>query len=81
VPLQCADVLAFEGNRRLRDTAAPVRKPLEAIDPDGDRIGFIEIDEQNMPEFIERACRLYDEQLPKWHAMFRQMQKSMGSTS
>jgi hypothetical protein len=61
VPLQCADVFAFEGNRRLRDTTAPMRKPMAAIDPVGDRIGFIEYDEQNMPEFVSTMCRLYDE--------------------
>jgi hypothetical protein len=61
VPLQCADVLAFEGNRRLRNTRKPTRNPMKVIDPDGDRIGFIEYDELNMPEFAATMCRLYDD--------------------
>ena len=60
VPLQCADVLAFEGNRRLRNTDAPTRKPLEIIDPSARRIGFIDYDERNMPEFISNLCNVYD---------------------
>lgn len=60
VPLQCADVFAFEGNRRLRDTMAKRRKPMDVMDPTGDRIGFIDCDEQEMPEFVETMCRLYD---------------------
>jgi hypothetical protein len=67
VPLQCADVIAFEGNRRLRDTSAPTRKPMEVIDPSGDRIGFIEYDDRNMPEFVSSMCFLYDE----WRASGR----------
>jgi hypothetical protein len=61
VPLQCADVFAFEGNRRLRDTTAKTRKPMEVMDPTGDRIGFIEYDERSMPQFVESMCRLFDE--------------------
>lgn len=61
VPLQCADVVAFEGNRRLRDTGAPPRKPMAVIDPEGDRIGFIEYDERNMPGYVATMCRLYDQ--------------------
>ena len=60
VPLQCADVLAFEGNRRLRTLGAARRLPLEVIDPTWDRIGYIEYDEKNMPEFVSSMCRLYD---------------------
>ena len=59
VPLQCADVLAFEGNRRLRNRKV-WRKPLDVIDPDNNRIGYIDWDEDNMDEFISRMCHLYD---------------------
>jgi hypothetical protein len=61
VPLQCADTFAFEGNRRLRDTNAPVRKPMEVMDPVGNRIGFVEWDEQNMPLLVTEMCRHFDE--------------------
>jgi hypothetical protein len=60
VPLQCADVFAFEGNRRLRNLGAERRKPLEIIDPDWDRIGYIEYDERNMPEFVSTMAFVPD---------------------
>lgn len=44
VPLQCADIIAFEGNRQMQMTPgfhAKRRKPLEAIDPTGGRFGFM----------------------------------------
>lgn len=44
VPLQCADILAFEGNRQMQmkpNFYAKRRKPLEAIDPIGNRFGYL----------------------------------------
>lgn len=64
IPLQCADILAFEGNRQMRKTnfLGDRRKPLQAIDPIGNRFGFIkrsadEID--GMADFmVERWKRM-----------------------
>lgn len=55
VPLQCADVFAYEGNHTLRNTDAPVRKPMQVIDPTGNSIGYVIWDRQNMHEFAEIA--------------------------
>lgn len=43
VPLQCADIIAFEGNRQMRlpNFRTERRKPLEAIDPIGWRFGYL----------------------------------------
>lgn len=43
-PLQCADVLAYEGNHQMRDFTQPLRKPLAAIDPTGRRFSFRKYD-------------------------------------
>lgn len=38
VPLQAADILAYECNKRLRDLSRPTRRALDAINPDGSRL-------------------------------------------
>lgn len=38
VPLQAADILAYECNRRLRDLSRPTRRALDAINPGGSRL-------------------------------------------
>jgi Protein of unknown function (DUF3800) len=60
VPLQCADILAYEGYKWLGNTYAEPRKPLDAINPDGSRIGYACYDEHNMPSFISSMCDAFD---------------------
>jgi hypothetical protein len=38
VPLQAADVLAYEGNRRLRDPSRPERRAFKALSPENERL-------------------------------------------
>lgn len=52
-PLQCADVLAYEGNHQMRDFAQPLRKPLEAIDPTGSRFSFRKYDKTEVGQLAE----------------------------
>ncbi|MER8452918.1 hypothetical protein NKG60_23510 [Mesorhizobium sp. M1428] len=54
-PLQCADVLAFEGNRQMRGGFynKPRRKPLEAIDPVGNRFGYLKYDKSEIGPMID----------------------------
>jgi hypothetical protein len=56
VPLQAADILAYEGNKRLRgvDEKRPKRKALWAIDPDEDRLIIKRYSRKNIPWLIER---------------------------
>lgn len=51
-PLQAADIIAFEGNRMLRDPAAPVRKPWLAIDPNEDKCEVVHYGKDNMPALV-----------------------------
>jgi hypothetical protein len=69
VPLQCADIVAFEGNRQMQiqpNFHAKRRKPLEAIDPIGNRFGFLKYTAEEvgpMANFIiERLKRLAEEE-------------------
>lgn len=61
VPLQCADVLAYEGNHGLRDTSAPPRKPMLVVDPTGNRIGYVMWSKQDMDIFARHACERFDQ--------------------
>lgn len=69
VPLQCADIVAFEGNRQMQMTPsfyAKRRLPLQAIDPIGNRFGYLKYtaDEVGpMADFIvARLRRLAEEE-------------------
>lgn len=44
IPLQCADIIAFEGNRQMRfgdEFLNKRRKPMEVMDPVGNRFGYM----------------------------------------
>lgn len=59
-PLQCADIIAYEGNRQTRNFSRH-RRPLQAIDPIGSRFGYYKYDKSEvepladfMAEFIHQ---------------------------
>ena len=55
VPLQAADMLAYEANKRLRDpTKTTVRRSLEALDPDRKRVSIVGYAKPNMPWLVKR---------------------------
>lgn len=54
VPLQAADVLAYEANKRIRKQSRPLRRSLQAIDPDGTRTHIGGIDSSNINELLSR---------------------------
>jgi Protein of unknown function (DUF3800) len=60
VPLQTADVLAYEANKRLRDLTAPERRALTALGPFSARIQYF--NKENMPWMIDRLRLLMEEQ-------------------
>ena len=54
-PLQAADMLAYEANKRLRDpTKTTVRRSLEALDPDRKRVSIVGYAKPNMPWLVRR---------------------------
>jgi hypothetical protein len=53
VPLQAADVLAYEGNKRMRDIHKPhIRRAWKAINPQGDRVLFQYYGDDNKDRLI-----------------------------
>ncbi len=52
-PLQCADLLAYEGNHQMRDFSKPLRKPLRAIDPIGTRFSFRKYDAGDVDKIVD----------------------------
>jgi hypothetical protein len=59
VPLQAADVLAYEGNKRIRDPSRHERRPWQALNPDG-RIFAAHYGRENMDELIDRLEKIRD---------------------
>jgi hypothetical protein len=57
VPLQAADILAYEANKRFRDAARPERKAWQAMDPDN-KIVCAHFGKENMGEFIKHLSEL-----------------------
>lgn len=53
VPLQAADVLAYEGNKRIRDLTRPSRRALTALDPDDSRLSIQIFNKANMQVIID----------------------------
>ncbi len=53
VPLQAADVLAYESNRRLRNIDGPERQAFKALDPAGYLMKVIYYNRDNMPAIVE----------------------------
>ena len=58
-PLQAADILAYEGNKRLRDVTRPERRPWKVLNPDG-RILAAQYGKDNMPDLIDRLEKIRD---------------------
>ncbi len=59
VPLQAADFLAYEGNKRMRDPSRPPRRPWLRLNPDN-RILAAHFGRENMPELIDRLEKIRD---------------------
>lgn len=53
VPLQAADVLAYEGNKRLRDPDKKPRRAWTALDPDGNFLKVLHYGRENMHILIK----------------------------
>lgn len=60
MPLQAADILAYEGNHRLRDLTLPDRRPWIALDPDKTRILAAYYGRGNMVDLISRLELIRD---------------------
>lgn len=59
MPLQAADVLAYEGNKRIRDPSRPERRPWQALNPDA-RILAAHYGRDNMQELLDRLAKIRD---------------------
>ena len=63
-PLQCADIVAYEGNRQMRNGHSHERRvPLQAIDPVGDRFGYVmppEADISRMADITGEFLKSHD---------------------
>jgi hypothetical protein len=59
VPLQAADMLAYEENKRLREPSRPPRRPWQRLNPD-ERIIAMHYGRENMPELIDRLEKIRD---------------------
>ena len=57
VPLQAADVLAYEGNKRMRDPSRPERRPWKILTAD-DQIYAAHYGRENMPDLISRLDKI-----------------------
>jgi Protein of unknown function (DUF3800) len=68
VPLQAADILAYEGNKRLRNPYGPKRRALIALDPNNTRLSIKHYGEKNMNIFISKLSnfRLIGGELMSW---------------
>jgi hypothetical protein len=60
VPLQAADILAYEGNKRLRDVSRPARRAWTALDPDKSRLFAAYYGRENMAGLIDRLEKIRD---------------------
>jgi hypothetical protein len=58
-PLQAADILAYEGNKRMRDPDRPERRPWKALNPDR-RILAAHYGKANMHELVSRLEKIAD---------------------
>jgi hypothetical protein len=58
-PLQAADILAYEGNRRMRDPDRPERQPWKVLNPDR-RILAAHYGRDQMPDLISRLEKIRD---------------------
>lgn len=58
-PLQAADILAYEGNRRMRDPDRPERRPWQVLNPDN-RIIASHYGRDNMKDLVANLRRVRD---------------------
>lgn len=58
-PLQAADILAYEGNKRIRDPSRTLRRPWARLNPDN-RIFAAHFGRENMRELIDRLEKIRD---------------------
>ena len=58
-PLQAADILAYEGNKRIRDLDRPERRPWKILNPDN-RILAAHYGRENMPDLVSRLEKIRD---------------------
>lgn len=63
VPLQAADVLAYEFNKRLRDLNRPPRRAWTALDPEQKYIKTLQYGIENMPNLLKGLSDLRDDLL------------------
>ncbi len=63
VPLQAADVLAYEANKRIRSSKNRNRRALDALHPESGYLDLRLYDRENLPFLIARmeAARLQEE--------------------
>jgi Protein of unknown function (DUF3800) len=69
VPLQAADIYAYEANKRLRDPTTPSRRALDALVPDKSRAVLRYFNSENMAELTGRlaeASKMTSTQLASW---------------
>ena len=69
VPLQAADIYAYEANKRLRDPTRPNRRALDALVPDKSRAVLRYFNRENMGELIGRledASKMNANELASW---------------
>lgn len=59
MPLQAADALAYEGNKRFRDPSRQPRRSWLALNPDG-RIIAAHYGRENMQELMDRLEKIRD---------------------
>lgn len=69
VPLQAADIYAYEANKRLRDRNRPNRRALDALIPDKTKAMLRYFNRENMPFLVERlesASKMSASELASW---------------
>jgi hypothetical protein len=59
VPLQAADMLSYEGNKRMREPSRTPRRPWRRLNPD-ERIIALHYGRENMDELIDRLEKIRD---------------------
>jgi Protein of unknown function (DUF3800) len=57
IPLQAADIYAYEANKRIRDASRPSRRALDALVPNPARARLKYFDKSNVGWMIERLAR------------------------
>lgn len=63
VPLQAADVLAYEGNKRFRNPTGPKRRAWTAINPKGTNRSSLYFDKAKLVEFAESVNGMGDAEM------------------